>query len=173
MEEQESRRGRSLDALKVAAVAGFVEDMRETQELCLGILNTCRDRVPMPLLRITQGMPSSLLRMLCPGMSEAEGDPLSRVLAHRRVLSVEWTFPNFRSESQYGSSLEGEARQQKEEDWGAVAAADIDTVAWPEGTQEITLYCFNRPIQGVVWPASLERLVFVGEPLNMCTIRRR
>lgn len=151
MEEQEERRGRTLCAVQVAVVSGFVEDFFEMEKSCLRLCNACRDVVPMTLLRIEEDAPSSLMRMLFPGMPQAGRDPVSRVLPHRRVLGVEWAFLYFHNFLNSRSGIKKEAS-------GAGATVDMSKVTWPEGTQEIDIFHFNQSVQGVVWPATLKRL---------------
>lgn len=154
MEEQEDTRDRALRALQVAAVSGFVKGIRELQRSCLGLCNACRHGVPISLLKITPKTPSGMLR-LCSGMHQTEAYPVSRVMPHRRVLSVQFTFPRCESPSR-----DWRKRLQEEDGWGSGEMVDINKVTGPEGTKNIMLFGFNQPLQGVIWPESLERLMF-------------
>ncbi|CAM9875695.1 unnamed protein product [Ectocarpus sp. 12 AP-2014] len=42
---------------------------------------------------------------------------------------------------------------------------------WPEGTKEISLLLFQKTVEGVTWPAGLERLSFCALPFHLTTCR--
>ncbi|CAM9764052.1 unnamed protein product [Ectocarpus fasciculatus] len=155
---EEHIRDRVLRGLQVAVVSGFVKDCRAVQESCLGLCNACRDGVPVERMLIREWVPQIFLAVVLPSAVQAQQEteiPPTRVLQPRKVLRLEWTF---RSHAWWAEST----GQAPDPSAGAPSVGDVDLgeVQWPEGTKEISLILFDRAVEGVAWPMSLECLSF-------------
>ena len=150
-------------ALQVAAASGFVGSAQSIQTSCLSLCNACRESVPVPRLRINSRVPPSILANIYPGLQQAGTKDASRVCPPTTVLSVHWTFatsPTFGSGVFAVEPTEQETCDTDVLDW---SNANLGEVRWPQGTCEIALCAFNRPLYDVILPRGLERLWF-GEP---------
>ena len=149
-------------ALHIAATSGFVEGIYGIQTSCLRLCNACRESVPVQLLKISDPVPRSIAALVYPGLRQPEKEESSRVLLHRWVLSIHWTF----SDAHILSLLDGTKAQIIQEtsdatDLVVVGHVDLSQVQWPQGTREIALLGnFNRRVDEVPWPSGLERLWF-------------
>lgn len=162
---------RALRALEVAAVHEFMKSVRSTQASCLRLCNSCREGVTVHRLGISRHVPRSILAIVYPGLQQGESNDSSRVVPHRIVRRVHWTFTDpqsYRRLAREGTLeamvwAEGQRVEARDTDYLADVTTDLAQVQWPQGTTEISLCCVNRRIDAVAWPPCLERLFF-GEP---------
>lgn len=176
---QEYIRDRALRALQVAAVSGFYSESA-LSESCLGLCNVCREGMPWECMRIEQAVGPSLWPVFLPNARKGwnnQGER-TRVLPPRRLRKVVWTFEAMDEDDvkeveaairPANTSDEDGVRQQGEEDAEealdasgclGLGMANLRRVQWPEGVKEVQLLRFDRSIEGVPWPSSLERLSF-------------
>ena len=88
----EDKEDRAHLALQIAATSGFVEGTRGIQTSCLRLCNACHEIVPVQRLTICDLVPRSIAALVYPGLRQPEKYESSRVLPHRWVLSIHWTF---------------------------------------------------------------------------------
>ncbi|CAM9860088.1 unnamed protein product [Laminaria digitata] len=151
---KQHKQERALRAVQLAAISGFLDDNRSLQGSCHTLCNSCREYVPLQCLMIGLKVPPTLLAMFWPDLLRVGGEGASRVLPPRRVLKVNWRFKDPDTKKQ--------DTEEKKVERGPVTACDVDMskVRWPEGVNTINLIRFNRPVDNVVWPDSLEMLSF-------------
>ena len=120
--------------------------------------------VPVQRLTICDLAPRSIAALVYPGLRQPEKEA-SRVLPHRWVLSIHWTFSDPHKMPSYSESIIAELNQANSNatDRAVVRNIDMSKVQWPQGTKEVALQAFNRSLDDVPWPSGLERLWF-GEP---------
>lgn len=166
---QQSRRDLRSGALHLCAISGFIEGGGHNMPVaCLGLCNAFRDAVPLRRLRVNEETPPALLAMIFPGCPSAGLSRSLRMLPHRRVVTLELSWPS-RSWTLFlppGTDVCPPSRQEPHTSTVTLPPSEEDVLgaaSWPEGVREIVLCGFNQPIQGGWWPATLERLVFSPE----------
>lgn len=146
---------RAIRGLQVAVVSGFVEDCRGVQESCLALCNACREGMPVEHTRVSEVVPQTRLTMF---LLQRAQTPPTRVLQPRGVLRLEWSFRGgYAYNSSHTKGPDGFLSRRS----GTLACdVDLREVQWPEGTKEISLLFFDKPVQGIAWPVGLECLSF-------------
>ena len=161
-----SKQDRALRALEVALITGFPQSVQSAQTSCVSLCTACREHVPVGCLRVCAGVPSTIFEVIgSPANAHpAENGHSSRVKPHRRALRIHWTFDDSPSNDWWAVETDEVVRDSHQV--GRTTGVSIDTpkVRWPEGTKEIILCCFNRGVDALNFPVSLERLCFGESP---------
>lgn len=133
----------------------------------------------MQRLRMAPGVPPSILALAYPRLQKAVTGAMSRVIPIRRALRIFWVFDDSFIPQRIAET-DGKAGDIRDSELDIGSKLDMSKVQWPNGTKEIALCSFNRPIESVAWPKALETLWFadptdsylpIGRFLDMFTMR--
>lgn len=159
----EDKQDRTVRALQVVAISGFMKSVCGIQDSCLSLCHTCRDNIPVQCLTISRYSPPSIQALVYPGLNQANTAGSPRVLPPQSVRIVYWTCegPSIvespsstdHSVSEEDGTQEAEMRGRSvdwlETDIWREGNLDISRIHWPEGTREIS-WCFvNRRMDPV------------------------